>query len=98
MVRYKFYNPNSAGKGGTVGKRRPKPLHGAKKYDKAFLKCTHSQKLDDGTILRCENEFLVSKAVTPAKRYCAEHFTLASKPKVQVKNQKMVALFKSYGF
>jgi hypothetical protein len=55
-----------------MAKGRPKPLQGAKKYDRALLKCT---------VGKCDNDFFVSKSSTPAKRYCAEHFEkLAAKP------------------
>ena len=46
-----------------MAKGRPKPLHGSKKYDRAIFNCTTQD---------CENEFFVSMASTPAKRFCEE--------------------------
>jgi hypothetical protein len=57
-----------------ASKGHPKPLHGAKKYDKVKLACT---------VAECDNEFYVSLATTPAKRQCAEHFQPTKTTKVK---------------
>jgi hypothetical protein len=58
---------------------RPKPLHGAKKQDRAFLSCT----VED-----CEEEFYVSRAsrytLDPAERFCRKHFALIAAVKAAV--------------
>lgn len=56
-----------------MAKGRKKPLIGGRKYDRALLKCT---------VAKCDEEFFVSEACTPAKRKCEKHWqgaTLAQK-------------------
>jgi hypothetical protein len=70
-----------------MAKGRKKPLQGAKKYDRAFLTCT-----TEG----CKDEFLLSKASTPAKRKCSHHAQLVSKRKDKTTND-MVKNLRSMG-
>jgi hypothetical protein len=52
---------------------RPKPLYGAKKYDRTNLACTNAScrnKLEDP--LSEARVFFLSYATTPAKRVCRE--------------------------
>jgi hypothetical protein len=48
-----------------MAKGRKKPLIGGQKYDRAIFTCSTKD---------CDEEFYVSLASTPSKRYCAEHF------------------------
>jgi hypothetical protein len=66
-----------------MAKGRPKPLQGAKKYDRALLKCT---------VGKCEEPFFISKASTPAKRYCAEHFEKLAKADKATTLEELLAL------
>jgi hypothetical protein len=68
-------------------KGRPKPLHGAKKYDRAILNCTarvctnpERDKDTDAKYRPCGTEFFVSRASTPAKRYCRDHMPSRANP------------------
>jgi hypothetical protein len=70
-----------------MAKGRKKPLQGAKKYDRAFLTCT-----TEG----CKEEFLLSKASTPAKRKCSHHFDKTTKNRNKTTND-MVKNLRSMG-
>lgn len=70
-----------------MAKGRKKPLHGAKKYDRAFLTCTTGE---------CKEEFLLSKASTPAKRKCSHHFDKHVKRQNKTTND-MVSKLRSMG-
>jgi hypothetical protein len=53
-----------------MAKGRPKPLHGAKKHDRAILSCT---------VENCDQDFYVSRAsARPAERLCFKHFSLVA--------------------
>jgi hypothetical protein len=90
MIRYYHSNGarlRSTERGGTSNGKRPKPLYGAKKYDRAFLKCTTP---------KCENVFYVSRASTPAQRFCESCFGEKSrKANRPTKRQRKNALFNS---
>jgi hypothetical protein len=68
-----------------MAKGRAKPLYGAKKYDRAILNCTCED---------CDEEFFVSRASTPARRKCAEHFFGTSNSKQKLNKELLDSLRK----
>jgi hypothetical protein len=79
MIRYYQRVTNAQirhAKGIKAGSGSGKP----KKYDKAHLSCS---------VKGCDNDFLVSMASTPSKRWCAEHY---DKPDTTDKAEKQATL------
>ena len=79
MIRYRMsprLTPTLAG--GTSNGRRPKPLYGARKYDRAVLAC-HTPK--------CDSDYFVS---IDGRRYCHAHWTARNRRPVPDSTRRML--------